>query len=81
MPKTVDLRDAVSYLRELLAMDKTRLLREVNFKHHPAEKLKKTDMIAYAFERRFDSKTEDPTVAHHRAKNNHPFSIAWKRQP
>lgn len=57
----VNLSDAVMYLRELLVMNKKQLHAEV--RHHPdlCGKVKNNDIIAYAFEHKFDPKTTPPT--------------------
>lgn len=61
MSKLIDLDDAVTYLRELMVMSKPELLRE--FKHHPdlcGDKVKKADLVVFAFERKFNSKAKPP---------------------
>lgn len=62
--KQISLDDAVMYLRELMDMNKEQLLREARFAHNrlAAEKVKKADMILFAFERKFNSKAVDPTI-------------------
>jgi len=57
---TVNLDDAVAYLRELLFMDRTELLKAANFAR-VHDKLKKSDMIVYAFEKHFNVNAIDPT--------------------
>ncbi len=52
--KSISLDEAVVYLRELLYMDKTELLRETGLLQRNADKIKKTDIIILAFERKFD---------------------------
>ncbi len=68
---TVNLEDAVVYLRELLAMNKTELAREANFAHQVRCPLKRPEMVIFAFERKFNSSAKDPTIAR---RNKVPFS-------
>ncbi len=61
--KTVNLNEAVVWIRELLYMNKTELIRAANLKYPPQDvkKLKKSDVLLFAFERRFNPKARDPT--------------------
>ncbi len=58
MTGQINLNEAVAYLRELMYMDRPELLREV-----PGlceDKIKKTDLIVFAFERRFNTNARPP---------------------
>lgn len=61
MSVTVDLDDATAYLRELLVMNREQLLQVANFVHMN-DKIKKTEMMAYVFEKHFNSNAIDPTI-------------------
>lgn len=61
----ISLDDAVTHLRELMVMSKDQLIRESKFVHDRLaanDKIKKSDIIVFAFERKFNSKAIDPTV-------------------
>lgn len=55
--QAVNLNEAVTYLRELLYMNKDELDRETDI---DGRKIKKLDKILFAFERNFDPHTKLP---------------------
>ena len=59
--KTDDRTEAVVYLRELLEMNRQQLILEV--RNHPdlQSRTRKNEIIAYAFELKFDSTVKPPT--------------------
>lgn len=60
---TVKIKDAVIWLRELMYMSKTALLRQANLADPArADHLTKADLLLYLFERRFDSTVKDPSI-------------------
>jgi len=77
--KMIELNEAVIYLRELLGMSKPELIREARFKRQPQEKMKKTDILLAAFERKFDANAIDPTLTMVTHDRRH-FGIEIKKQ-
>lgn len=58
--KTVNLNEAVVWIRELLYMNKTELFKTANLEN-PNNRIKKSDVLLYAFERKFNQKARDPS--------------------
>lgn len=75
MPKLIDLDDAVTYLRELLYLNKQELLREVR-SYPDLDKAKRTDIIAFAFERKFDPNVRPPV-----RRSGKAFCPIYKENP
>lgn len=60
----VNLDEVVSYLRELLYMNRAQLLSEIgDTSKRFGDRSKKTDLIAFALEKKFDPKVRLPVIA------------------
>lgn len=57
----VNLNETVVWIRELLYMNKTELLQAAQLEYPDDSKLKKSEILLFAFERKFNPKTRDPS--------------------
>lgn len=62
MSITVNLDEAVAYLRELLSMNKEELNREAEYCPNSHDRMKKSEIMVFAFERKFNSKAKPPVT-------------------
>lgn len=62
MSVTVNLDEAVTYLRELLSMDKQELNREAEYSPNSHDRMKKSEIMVFAFERKFNPKARPPVT-------------------